>query len=155
MSQRAARPGGHSTRSGRKFVRKDDGIPSAREVRQLTKRLGASTRRGRCGRPGRAPTPEYRQHVLEKLRAASQERGGKGIRFLSRDELDAILSMIDDARARDAAAPAHEDAALAPTETPTAPTETPTAPTETPTAPTETPTAPTETPIAPTEAPTS
>jgi len=89
MSQRAARPTGQSTKSGRKFVRADDGLPTARELRELSQRLDASSRRSRCGRPGRNAAPEYWARVLAKLTAAS--KGGRGIRFLTRDELDAVL----------------------------------------------------------------
>jgi hypothetical protein len=98
MNQRAARPGGLSTKSGRKFIRSSDGLPTAKQVRELVQQCDTSNRRTRCGRPGRKASPEYQQRVLQKLIAASN--GGKGIRFLSRDEIDVVLAMCQRVRGK-------------------------------------------------------
>jgi len=98
MSQRAARPGGYSTKVGRKFVRSDDALPTAKELRELSQRFNASSRRSRCGRPGRNADQEYRQRIIAKLNAAS--KGGRGLQFLSRDELDAVIQLCAEKRAK-------------------------------------------------------
>src|SRR4051812_23552030 len=91
MSKRTVyRVGGVAVSCGSKAsARSADGCPTMAELRELAQRLNASNRRSRCGRPGRMDAPEFWARVEAKLAAAA--KAGRGLRFLSRDEVDALV----------------------------------------------------------------
>lgn len=90
MNQRATKVGGIRETCGRKeSAKRYSDLPTVAEVRALSARLGAHSRRGRCGRPGTAEDPAFWRRVQEKLQAAA--KSGRGLHFLSRDELDAVV----------------------------------------------------------------
>lgn len=79
--------------TGRRERMHSDDLPTKAELAEMSSRLSASNRRSRCGLPGRAPTPEYLARLDEKLRNAA--RAGRGLYWLSRDELDALIVRMD------------------------------------------------------------
>ncbi len=99
MAKGVSRVAGIPTRCGVKArPRNWDGLPSAAEVRELGRKLGGNSRRGRCGRPGRVDSPEAWAHLVEKLAASA--KSGRGLRFMSRDELDAVIRHLNSAPAK-------------------------------------------------------
>jgi hypothetical protein len=83
---------GIKVRSGVKArTRAEDGFPTRAELRELAQRLGRSARRGRCGRPGKNPSPEAWAHLEEKLESARKRSRGVD---LTRDEVDAVQQRI-------------------------------------------------------------
>ncbi len=88
MNQRAARPAGQSTIVGKRFVRSEDGLPTAQELRELARHFS------RRYQPSlwREPSLQFKARVLAKLATAA--KAGRGLRFLSRAELEAVIAMI-------------------------------------------------------------
>lgn len=95
MSKGVHRVGGIRTTCGVKEPKGDD-LPTRAELRAWTAKMGLtkSSRRGRCGRPGRGEaSAEYWERLRARLVAAC--KGGRGLRFLSRDELDAVMKRLE------------------------------------------------------------
>jgi hypothetical protein len=86
----SSRVGGIAATCGVKWRnRQAFSYPTMAELRALAERVDCSSRRLRRGRPGRLEAPQYWEHVKAKLTAAA--KAGRGLRHLSRDELDAVL----------------------------------------------------------------
>ena len=67
--------------------------PTVADVRAVSARISSSNRVARCGRPGRMESPHFWARLEQRLAAAA--KAGRGLRYLSRDELDAVLRMLD------------------------------------------------------------
>ena len=78
--------------SGYKTSLSRDDLPTMKEIRALAHHFDGGDGLAQRGRPGRRPSMQFRAHVLAKLAAAA--RAGRGLRWLSRDELDAVVAML-------------------------------------------------------------
>lgn len=84
-----SRVAGIGTTSGVKAGLHGDHLPTKKELAELNQRLSGSNRRSRTGLPGRRPTEEFIDRLECRLRTAAKR--GRGLHFISRDELDAVV----------------------------------------------------------------